>query len=210
MDVAATTGRLIGSLTVDSLREHIAGAKDPIAGGVTVAASSAALGMALLALTLRVASRRKSFSGDRARLTKLLSAAQRESAKLIQFAGRDMTVYQQYRDSLKRKRGVGQTLRKIVESPMAAAGSAARGVDICAEAVVLVPWSVVSDLGAAATLLAGAVRAILLTVDVNLRQLPSANKLRRDAGKTRRTLEARSSRQLQRVLKKVAVLIASG
>src|ERR1700693_1324909 len=197
----------ISSSTLESFREHIAGAKDPIAGGVAVAAVSAALGMALLALTLKGASRRKNFSGDRARLTKLLEAVNKESARLVRYADQDVAAYQQYRDSIKRKRGVGAALRRIIESPLEAAGSAARGVDICGEAVALAPLSVVSDLGAAATLLAGSVKAILLTVDVNLRQLPAGSQLRRNTGKKRRAFERGATRQVERVLRKVARLI---
>lgn len=196
----------IRTSTLGSLRDHIADAKDPVAGGVAVAAVCAGLGMALLALTLQVASRRKNFSGDRARFTKLLDAANKESARLLRYAEQDVAVYQRYRDNLKRKRGIDAALRRIIESPLAAAGSAARGVDICADAVTLVPLSVVSDLGAAATLLAGGVRAILLTVDVNIGQLPAASKLRRIAGKKRRELERGATRQVEGVLRKVARL----
>jgi formiminotetrahydrofolate cyclodeaminase len=197
----------IRTSTLESFREHIAGAKDPIAGGVAVAAVCAGLGMALLALTLQVASRRKNSSGGRARFTKLLDAANKESARLLRYAEQDVAVYQRYRDNLKRKRGIDAALRRIIESPLAAASSAARGVDICADAATLVPLSVVSDLGAAATLLAGGVRAILLTVDVNMRQLPAASKLRRNAGKKRRELERGATRQVERVLRYVARLI---
>jgi formiminotetrahydrofolate cyclodeaminase len=197
----------IRASTLESFREHVADAKDPIAGGVAVAAVGAGLGMALLALTLQVASRRKNFSGDRARFTKLLDAANKESARLLRYAEQDVAMYQRYRDSLKRKRGIDTALRRIIESPLAVASSAARGVDICADAVTLVPLSVVSDLGAAATLLAGGVWAILLTVDVNIRQLPAASKLRRNAGKKRRELERGATRQVERVLRKVARFI---
>jgi len=193
----------ISESTLDSLREHVAGAKDPIAGGVAVAAISAALGMALLALTLKVASRRKDFPGDRARLAKLLEAANKESARLVRYADQDIAAYQKYRDCLKQKRGIDAALRRIIESPLKAAASAARGVDICAEALHLAPLSVVSDLGAAAIILAGSVRAILLTVDVNLRQLPAAAELRRKGGKTRRALERSASKQLERILRQV-------
>jgi formiminotetrahydrofolate cyclodeaminase len=197
----------IRTSTLESFREHIAGAKDPIAGGVAVAAVCAGLGMALLALTLQVASRRKNFSGDRAQFNKLLDAANKESARLLRYAEQDVAEYQRYRDNLKRKRGIDAALRRIIESPLAAASSAARGVDICADAVTLVPLSVVSDLGAAATLMAGGVRAILLTVDVNIRQLPAASKLRRNAGRKRRELEREATRLVERVLRKVARLI---
>ncbi len=145
----------IGNATIDSFREHIADAKDPIAGGGAVASVSASFGMALLALTLKVASKRKDFSGDRTRLIKLMAAVKRESALLARCADQDIAAYQQYRDSLKRKRGVEAAQRRIVETPLEAAGSATRGVDFCEEAVSLAPVSVASDLGAAATLLAG-------------------------------------------------------
>jgi formiminotetrahydrofolate cyclodeaminase len=197
----------ISSWTLESFREHIAGAKDPIAGGVAVASVSAGLGMALLTLTLKVASRRKSFAGNRAQLAKLLAAANKESARLMRYADQDIAAYQQYRDSLKRKRGIGAARRRIIESPLEAAASGALGLGLCTEAVSLAPLSVVSDLGAAATLLAGSVKAILLTVDVNLRQLPAGSQLRRNTGKKRRELEMRATRQLERVLRKVARLI---
>jgi formiminotetrahydrofolate cyclodeaminase len=190
----------IGSATIDAFREHIARAKNPIAGGVAVASVSAGLGMALLALTLKVASQRKDFAGDRARLAKLLAAAKKESVCLVRCADQDISAYQQFRDSLKLKRRAGIALRRIIESPLQAAGSAARGLDLCQEAVSLVPLSVVSDLGAAATLLAGSVKSILLTVDVNLRQLPRSSQLRHNVVKTRRQLEKSAARRLERVL----------
>jgi formiminotetrahydrofolate cyclodeaminase len=197
----------IRNSTVGSLRKHIAGAQDPIAGGVAVAAVSAGLAMGLLALTLKVTSRRKDFMGDRARLTKLLESANEESARLVRYADQDMAAYQNYRDSLKHKRGISAALRRIIQTPLEAAVSAARGLDLCAEAVSLVPFSVVSDLGAAATLLAGTVRAMLLTLDVNIRRLPAASELRRNTCNTHRKLESGASRQMERVLKKVSVLI---
>jgi formiminotetrahydrofolate cyclodeaminase len=200
----------ISHSTIESFREHMAGAKEPIAGGVAVAAVCAGLGMALLGLTLKVASRRKDFSGDRGRLSKLLEAANKESVRLMRYADQDIVAYQQYRNSLKHRRGVSISLRRIIESPLQAAGSAARGVDICADAVTVVPLSVMSDLGAAATLLAGSVRAILLTVDVNLRQLPATSKLRCSAGKIRRELERAASRRVERLLKTVSLLIQRG
>ena len=173
-------------------------------GGVAVAAVSAGFGMGLLALTLEVTSRRKDFAGDRARLTSLLNAANDESARLVRYAGQDIAAYQNYRESLKHKRAIDAALRRIIETPLEAAASAARGLDLCADAVSLVPLSVVSDLGAAAALLAGTVRAILLTVDVNLRRLPAASVLRRNAGNRRRALEKGASRRVERVLEKVA------
>jgi formiminotetrahydrofolate cyclodeaminase len=200
----------VSNSSIGSLRGHIAGAKDPIVAGVAVSAVSAGLGMGLLALTLQVASRRKGFAGNRARFTELLDAANKESARLMRFADQDIAAYQEYRDSLKRKRGIEAALRRIIEIPLEAASSAARGLDLCAQAVFLVPTSVVSDLGAAAALLAGTVRAILLTVDVNLRQLPAGSELRRSAGKRRRALESGASRQVEKILGRVARLIKQG
>jgi hypothetical protein len=60
--------------------------------------------MALLALTLKVASRRKNFSGNRTRLAKLLDAANKESARLLRYADEDISAYQQYRQRPVRQR----------------------------------------------------------------------------------------------------------
>jgi formiminotetrahydrofolate cyclodeaminase len=203
---ASSMESLIRSSTLNSFREHIAGAKDPIAGGVAVAAVSASLGMGLLVLTLAVASRRKDSLGYRAGLTKLLYVANKESVRLMRYADQDIEAYEKYRDSFKGKRGAASALRRIIEIPLKAASSAARGVDLCAEAASIVPLSVRSDLGAAATILTGSVRAILLTVDVNLRQLPAASKFRRNGGKTRRALESGAAKLLERILKQVGTL----
>lgn len=186
----------IRKLTVEALREHIAGAKDPIVAGVAVSAVSAGLSLALLALTLKVASRRKDFAGNRTRLTRLFNAANKESARLLRYGDQDIAAYRKYRDSLKHKRGVDAALRRIIETPLEAAVWAARGLDLCADAISLVPVSVVSDVRAAAELLAGSVNAILLTVDVNLQELSSSSALRREA-----------SRQVQRIRRKVALAL---
>jgi formiminotetrahydrofolate cyclodeaminase len=153
----------VSNSTVESLRGHIAGAKDPIMAGVAVSAVS--------------------------------DAVNQESVRLVRYADQDIAAYQNYRDSLKRKRGIEAALRRIIETPLEAASSAVRGLDLCVEAVSLVPLSVASDLGAAETLLAGAVRAILLTVDVNLLQLPAKSELRRGA-----------SRQVEKIVGKLVRL----
>lgn len=191
---------VVGKLTIDSFREHTGGAKDPIAGGVAVAAVSAGLGMGLLAMTLEVALRRKGLSGNRTRLKMLLKAANKESEKLIRYADEDIAAYHMYRESLRRKRGVERAQRRIIQTPWKAACAAARGLDWCAEAMTMAPRSVASDVGAAAALLAGCVRAMLLTVDVNLRELPRTSELRRRVRKQRRELERRASKQLDRLL----------
>ncbi|HEX4595277.1 MAG TPA: cyclodeaminase/cyclohydrolase family protein [Bryobacteraceae bacterium] len=181
--------------TIEAVRQHIADARDPIAAGVAVASVSAGLGLALLAMTLQVTSRRKSFSGDRACLKALLNAANKESGRLLRYADQDIATYQKYRESLRRKSGVDAARRRIIETPLEAASSAAQGLDLCAEAMSLVPQSVVSDVGAAAEVLAGAVRAILLTVDVNLREVPAGSKLRREWDKKRKELGRRVSQR---------------
>ena len=190
----------VGNSTIDAFRNHVARANDPIAAGVAAASVTASLAMSLLALTLEVTSRRKDFSGDRARLTGLLRAARRESTRLMRCADRDIAAYQNYRKSRKQKRGMRAAVRRIITTPLEAAAAATDGLELCVEASSLVPLSVRSDLGAAATLLEGGVRAILLTVEVNLSQLPASSELRREGTKRRRELERRASRLLSLVL----------
>lgn len=180
-------------MKLESFRRHIAGAGDPIAGGVAVSAVSAALAFSLLAMTLEVSSRRKDFSGDRKLLAALLREAGSQADRLAQRAEDDTAAYQHYREALKQKRSMGEALRKIIETPLDAAEAAARGLDLCAQALPLEARSVLPDLGAAVALLAAAVKAIVLSVDVNLRGIAADSEFGQEARQTCRELEARAA-----------------
>ncbi len=139
-------------------------------------------------MVVETVAKRKSFTGDLEKVKSLCDAARSKSERLARLAEEDIEVYSEY---MKARRPT----RRLIEVPMQAARSAVAGLDLCAEAAEMVRGTIVSDLGTAAILLGGAVRAILLNVDVNLQQLPD-----HEAIVQRNELEERARRQLDSVL----------
>src|SRR4029077_975030 len=72
-------------------------------------------------------------------------------------------------ERVERHSAMRATLQKATEIPLGAARSAVRAIELCAEAVTLTRGDIAADLGGAAAILNGAVRAILTSVDANLR-----------------------------------------
>jgi formiminotetrahydrofolate cyclodeaminase len=159
--------------------------------GVSAAAASATLGLNLLVMVLEIVAKRKNFAGDLEKLKSLCDGARSESERLARYAYEDVAAYAEYMKSRR-------LTRRLIEVPMQTARSALLGLDLCAEAVGMVSGAVVSDLGTAAILLAGAVRAILLHVDVNLQHQPDPH-----ATVERQELEKRALRQLDSILRQI-------
>ena len=103
---------------LESLYEGLASAK-PSPAGVTAAAVSARLGLALLIKTLEITVNRRGFTGEAAKLRLWINNARRYSEILAEAANDDIAAAPE---------------RKRIEIPMNAARSAAAGLDLCAEA----------------------------------------------------------------------------
>jgi formiminotetrahydrofolate cyclodeaminase len=142
-------------------------------------------------MVLETVAKRKNFAGDFAKLKSICSAARSESEHLVRHAEEDVAAYSEYLKSR-------QATRKLIEVPLRAARSALLGLDLCADAAGMVRGAVAADLGTAAILLEAAVRAILLNLDVNLRQLPD-----HEAMVERKELEERAWRKLGVLLRQV-------
>jgi formiminotetrahydrofolate cyclodeaminase len=142
---------------LESLYEGLAAPK-PSPAGVTAAAVSARLGLALLIKTLEITARR---AGDAETVRAWLTAARRYSELLAEAANDDI---------------VAAPERKRIEIPMNAARAAVAGLDLCAEAAGLVHGPLAADLGAAAALLCAAVRALVLCVDSNVGELEAESR----------------------------------
>ena len=165
----------IWKATLEELQAQIL-AGDSITGGVAAAAVSAALAASILQMVLEIAVRKK----ESERMRELIAAARGTSARLAQLADEDRAAYAGFmearrlpRDSEEaretRRRAMGAALRRATQTPLAAARSAAAALDICVEAAGMVHGQTAADVGGAAALLAGAVRAILYSVEANLR-----------------------------------------
>ena len=99
-----------------------------------------------------------------------------------------------------RRQAIDAALQRASETPLAAARAATEALSLCVEAGKLAEGAIAADVGGVAHLLAGAVRAILISVDANLRNFqgrPSYDAL----VSKRRDLEAQALARLDEVLK---------
>jgi formiminotetrahydrofolate cyclodeaminase len=179
--------------TLAGFRE-MAGGPDPVPAGVTISAVTASLALALLAKVLDITGKRKGFPGDREKLKALLDAARAESSRLTQLADEDIGAFNDYLECRRQGRELQQAIRKTIEVPMNAARSAVRGLHLCAQAAAMVQGLTAADVGAAAALLSGAVRAMLLSVDFNVREMRSDEQFSVAINTERRELEREALR----------------
>jgi len=155
----------IWTATLAAFREK-AGGTDPVPASIAISAVTASLALALLAKVLAIAGKRKNVSA-------LLEAARAESLLLQALADEDILAFNQYMECKRQGRELADAIRKAIEVPMSAARSAVRGLGVCAEAAGMIQGLTAADIGAAAALLSGAVRAMLLSVDFNIREMSS-------------------------------------
>jgi formiminotetrahydrofolate cyclodeaminase len=203
--------------TLEQFRSAAA-SSEPIPAGVAVAAASASFALGLLAKVLKVTGRKKGFSGDLATVEKLAESARAESKQMMQLAEDDTAAFNDYmisarlpqttdREREERKRAIDASVRKAIETPLAAARAAASGISLCADAVDTIHAIVAADLGAAASLLAGALRVFLLCADSNIRQLAPDPYAYRDVLPGRAEWETSAFQQADSVVKQVSAII---
>jgi len=151
--------------TLAGFRDQLATAA-PTPAGVSTAAVSASLGLALLMKVLEITRNRKNFSGDPRRIEEMLVSARQASLQLDQCADDDIAAFNAYMSTR-----LPAALHRAIEVPLRAGHAAVTGIDLCREASAWTPKSIAPDLGAAASLLAASARAILLSVDSNAQHL---------------------------------------
>ena len=124
----------------------------PAPAGVAAACVAANLGISLLIKTLAITGRQAD----------LLESARREAAHLRGAADEDIGAVMQFmsvRDAA--------SIRQAIEAPLRAARAAVAGLELCTKASVKPVLA--ADLAAARALMSGALRAILICIDANLR-----------------------------------------
>ncbi|HLI82931.1 MAG TPA: cyclodeaminase/cyclohydrolase family protein [Bryobacteraceae bacterium] len=140
-------------------------------GVVEVAAASAALALRVLHGVLEIAGRKY----KEEEVGELLGAAAQEAHNLVRLAGEDAVAYTAYVEARRKRDQNAQTaLQHAIETPLAAARSAAAGIDLCRRALPFARGAIAADVGGAALLLAGAVRAILACASTNLGAVENA------------------------------------
>ena len=147
-----------------------------------MSALAASFGFSLVEKMLRIAGQRKDFSGDRQRLDFFIDAAQKASSHLSRWADEDAWAFHQYLAArrLKDAAAIDAALRRTIEIPLQIAREAVSGLDLCAIAAGFIHKALAADLGTAAILFSGTVRATLLTIDDNLAQIPADSQFHRD------------------------------
>ena len=171
----------VSDATLEQFRSAAAGTH-PTPAGVAVAAVSAGFALGLIAKALAVSARRKAVSENTARLEPLVAAAQTASERMLQLAAEDSAAFESYltaarlpksteAEGQRRRQTVDAAARRSTELPLVAAREAATGLQLCREASTLTHIAVIADLGAAASLLSGALRVFLLCAESNVRQL---------------------------------------
>jgi formiminotetrahydrofolate cyclodeaminase len=122
----------------------------------------------VLKSVLEVAARKH----DSVRLRELIEAAGVGAERLMKLAEEDGAAYAAYMQARREHSPeVQAALRRAIDSPLNAARAAAGCIDLCLEAAGFTRGAIAADVAGSAALLAGAVRAILCTVDANLRAL---------------------------------------
>jgi formiminotetrahydrofolate cyclodeaminase len=167
--------------TLAAFREKVGGT-DPVPASVAISAVTASLALALLAKVLAIAGKKKD-------LAALLVAAHAESHRLARLADEDIRAFNQYMECKRQGRDLTAAIRNAIEVPMEAARSAVRGLELCVEAAEVVQGLTAADIGSAATLLSAAVRAMLLSVDFNVRAMRPDERFSDAVAGERRDLE---------------------
>jgi formiminotetrahydrofolate cyclodeaminase len=165
--------RSVWSESLTSFSDAVAATR-PAPAGVAAAAVAANLGLSLLIKTLAITGGHGDF----------LDAAHLEAAHLRGAADDDIGAVME----VMRARDA-TAMRAAIETPLRAARAAVAGLELAAKASV--KPSLAADLKAAQALLAGALRAILVCIDANLKGREADH---RDAVAERQLIEERARR----------------
>jgi len=165
--------RSIWSESLSSFSDAVAATR-PAPAGVTAAAVAAELGISLMIKAM-------SITGGH---DDLVEAARREKAHLRGAADEDVGAVMEFMHSRD-----AAALRQAIEAPMRAARGAVGALELCVRASAAVKPSLAVDQAAAEALIAGALRAILMCIDANLKGREEEH---HDALAERNTIENRA------------------
>ena len=170
-------------LTLGGFRD--AAASDaPTPGGGSVAMVSAAMGLSLVLMALRISAKPKPSQppdgSETARFLPLIESGDQLLAALSDHADADVAVFEDFMAALRmaketeedktRRRGALDAARiAATEVPLNAAQTALEALQLSHQAAHLCQPGILSDVAAGAALLRGALDAVLYNVDVNIK-----------------------------------------
>jgi formiminotetrahydrofolate cyclodeaminase len=160
--------------TLADFRDRIASG-GPQPSGVPVAAVSAAFGLGLVLMCLKISQNDSAeAAADRALLERLSAAADRDAAAYTGFMTAMALPKGTAEERDLRSRRMQEALAAATESPLAAARDVTAALDLAVRASESCKAVIRSDLAAGVDLLAAALSTMLRTVDVNLAGLADA------------------------------------
>jgi formiminotetrahydrofolate cyclodeaminase len=169
----------IWSATLAEFRDQVGGA-EPVPAGVAISAVAASLALALLSKVLRITGGRKGFEGDPQEIETLGEAARRASTELTHKADEDVRAFNRYLECMRepenpgREQAMTAAMEEATRVPLDAARLTIGGLGLCSHSAGLCEQGMTaSDLAMARSVLSGAARAMLLSVESNLQHLRS-------------------------------------
>jgi formiminotetrahydrofolate cyclodeaminase len=204
--------------SLEQFRDDVASTK-PVPASVCVSAVCATFALGLLIKVLEITANKTGFTGDLGKVQALLGAARTASARVAQYADEDVTAFDSYLNIVRspksndkeredRKRAMALALDQVIQVPFDAARLVASGMDLCAAATGVVPKSLIAEVGAAAVLLAGAARGLIVSAEFNLRQLGDDSHSDDEITAQLQDLDRKVLRQEDSIRQQVASLIA--
>ena len=192
---------------------------NPVPASVCASAVTATFALNLLCKVLGIPAQRKGFTGDVRKMEDLLESAKTTSACVRELADEDIAAFNSYLESVRlpksneqerdqRKRAIALSLDKVIQVPLNAARLAVSGMDLCVDAAGFVPTPLIAEVAAAASLLAGAVRGLIVSAEFNVRQLAGEPDIYNDAMTQLEDLRRKALRQEDSVRQQVASMIA--
>ena len=155
----------------------------PTPGGGSAAMVTAAIGLGLVLMALRVTARK---AAEPVALAPLIDGGERLLAELSAHSDADIAVFDAYMAALKlpraseedkaaRRGAIAEAAVAATEVPLNAAQSVLEALDLSRQAASVADTGILSDVGAGAALLHGAATAVLYAVDVNLKSVKDAD-----------------------------------
>jgi formiminotetrahydrofolate cyclodeaminase len=196
------------------------GSSDPVPGGGSASALTAAMGAALVAMVAELTLGRPGYAEHEATISKLRSDALDRRAELLRLAQRDADAYdavvrarrmpkESEAERKARSDALGKAMIDAARAPLRAAVVASEVLDLAARIASIGNRNAVSDAGVAALLAAAGLRGALLNVRINLPYLPADEPIRDTAPRDLDHLSALAEKGEQAAMAAVDARLAS-
>jgi formiminotetrahydrofolate cyclodeaminase len=151
----------------------------PTPGGGSVTMVSASLGLGLVIMALEISLKKKASLSELGAMEDLLKTARQQIQLLTLHVEQDIIAFKRYMEAISlpkqtpaekihRQQAIQQAILAATSVPLAAARDTLAAIETTMVAAQISHAQVISDVGAGAALLGGAIAGVLLNVDINL------------------------------------------